>query len=142
MSGGPIAQEALLDGLKAHMSVKLGIDLHSPEELEGLEVMAHAALDYFTTSVRGAPSGGGQTLLWAIFSALWEGQVDQDEINEFFTRVNVDPGRTVHAWRSLSAEERALPHSVVLVPGNLSMADIADVTAALFRCRGDGNTPS
>lgn len=142
MSGGPIAQESLMDGLRAHMAAALGIDLNNPDEIQGLEIMAQSALDYFTTSVRGAPAGAGQTLLWAIFSALWENQVNQDEINEFFSSVNVDPGRMMHAWRALTADERRQPHSVVLVPGTLSTADIADVTAALFRSRGDGNTPS
>jgi hypothetical protein len=143
MSGGPLAQESLLDGLRAHMAASLGINTNDPDEVAGLDVMAKSALDYFASSVRGAPPGAGQTLLWTIFSALWEGQVGQDEINDFFTHVNVDPGRTVHAWRSLTAEERAQPHSVVLVPGSLSVADIAGVTAALFRSRGEvDNTPS
>jgi hypothetical protein len=137
MSGGPLAKEALLDGLKAHMSVKLGIDLHNSDELEGLEIMAQAAIDYFSTSSRGAPAGAGQTLMWAIYSALWENQVNQDELNEFFSKVNVDPARMMHAWRGLSPEDKQLPHSVVLVPGSLTNADIASVTAAMFRARGD-----
>lgn len=142
MSGGPIARSALLDSLHAHMAAKLGIDPACQEEMDGVGVMAEAAIDYFMTSMRGAPGGAGQTLLWAVFSALWEGHVDQGEINRFFESVNCDPGRMMHAWRALSDEERAQPHSVVLVPGSLSTADIAAVTAALFRSRGADLTPS
>jgi hypothetical protein len=137
MSGGPLAKDSLIDGLTAHLAASLGIDAENPEEMAGARQIALAATDYFASSVRGAPTGAGQTLLWAIFSALWEGQVDQDELNAFFSAVNVDPGRMVHAWRELTPDERKEPHSVVLVPGNLTTADIAAVTAALFRSRGD-----
>lgn len=137
MSGGPIAQESIVDGLMAHMAASLGVDTNSPEEAEGLRQMALAAVDYFAASVRGAPEGGGQTLLWAVFSALWEGKVDQAEINEFFSRVRVDPASMLWAWRGLKPEERSQPHSVVLVPGRLTTADIAAVTAAMFHARGD-----
>jgi hypothetical protein len=137
MSGGPIAQESIVDGLMAHMAASLGVDTSNPEETEGLRQMALAAVDYFGASVRGAPEGGGQTLLWAIFSALWEGQVDQNEINEFFSRVRVDPASMLWAWRGLKPEERKEPHSIVLVPGKLSTADIGAVTAALFHARGE-----
>lgn len=137
MSGGPIAQESIVDGLMAHMAASLGVDTSNTEETEGLRQMALAAVDYFASSVRGAPEGGGQTLLWAVFSALWEGQVDQNEINAFFSSVRVDPASMLWAWRGLTPEERAQPHSIVLVPGKLSTADIGAVTAALFHARGD-----
>jgi hypothetical protein len=134
---GPISREALLDGLKAHMAAKLGVDLGSEDEVLGLEAMAEAAIDYFSSSVRGAPPGSGQTLLWAIYSALWEGAMEQDRIDAFFAGARIDPISVLRAWESLTPDERSAPHSVVLVPGDLRTADIAAVTAALFHARGE-----
>lgn len=134
---GPIAREALIDGLKAHMAAKLGVDVSSEEEVLGLSAMAEAAIDYFSSSVKGAPPGSGQTLLWAIYSALWEGAMDQDRIDAFFTGARIDPISVLRAWETLTPEERAVPHSVVLIPGDLKTADIAAITAALFHARGE-----
>ena len=77
---GPLTKEALLDGLTAHLAASLQIDVDNVAEMEGAEAIARAAMDYFTTSVRGAPPGAGRTLMWAIYSALWEGQMPQEEI--------------------------------------------------------------
>ena len=136
MSGGPIAQQAMIDGLAAHVAASLHLDTDSADEMDGARLMASAAMDYFGTSVRGAPSGAGQTLLWAIFSSIWEGgPVGQQEIDSFFGSVRVDPGAMLSAWKALTPEERRARYSVVLVPGDLSTADISAVTAALFHAR-------
>ena len=133
---GPIAKLSLIDNLAGHIAATLGVDTADDLELDGVHEIAGAAIDYFASSVRGAPSGAGQTLLWAIFSALWEAEgILQDEIDSFFSTVTVDPVRMFQAWRALPAEERAQTHSVALIPGSLTEADIVDVVAALYRQR-------
>lgn len=146
MSGGPLARESLLDGLAAHMAASLGIDPESEDEMAGCRQMAEAAASYFSSSVRGAPAGAGQTLLWTIYSALWENSgIDQTLIDQFFQSVRVDPAHMLRAWLSLTPEERRGEMSIALVPGRLSSADINAVVASLFHSRGgagNGNTPS
>jgi len=136
MTGGPISKQALNDGLTAHICASLQINPESEDEMDGVQQIANAALDYFTSSVKGAPPGSGQALLWAIFSGLWEGSYKQEAIDEFFGSVAIDPARMLEAWKSLPAEEQKGPFSVVLVPGNLKEADILAVVQSLYQHAG------
>ena len=127
-----LSHETLQDGLTAHIAASLQLDMENPEEVEGVSQIAAAALDYFKSSFKGAPVGGSQIILWTIFSALWENKVPQERIDEFFQNVNMDVGRIFSAWSQFSPEERQSPVTVALIPGNISEADIYNVTAALF----------
>jgi hypothetical protein len=171
MSGGPLAKEALIDGLTAHMAASLQIDAESAEEMDGVRQMALAALDYFASSVRGTPPGSGAPLMWTIYSALLEGEVDQERLNAFFADVKLDVGDLLAAWTKVSARmrakvaiipenvnfrgladalerlpgaDRAGPVTVALIPGDLSEADILDVVEALYhqKAAAQGNTQS
>lgn len=132
MSGGPLAKISVLDGLTAHLAASLQIDINNAEELAGIEHLALAATNYFTSSVKGAPTGGAQTLQWAIMSALWEGKIPQADIDSFFEHVNVDLGKLITAWKKFTPEEQKGVMSVVLIPGKLDEATIMDVTSALY----------
>lgn len=171
MSGGPLAKEALIDGLTAHMAASLQIDAESAEEMDGVRQMALAAMDYFASSVRGAPPGSGAPLMWTIYSALLEGEVDQAKLNAFFADVKLDVGELLAVWMKIGARMRAKvaiipenvnfrgiadalerlpaadrggPVTVALIPGDLSEADILDVVEALYRQKAaaGGNTQS
>ena len=133
MPGGPLAKESVLDGLISHFAASLNIDPTDTDEIAGISHLAVTAADYFSSSVRGAPTGGAQTLQWAIMSAIWEGKISQSDIDSFFEHVNVDLGKLMTAWRQFSPEEQKGVVSVVLIPGKLDEATIMDVTAALYR---------
>jgi hypothetical protein len=133
MSGGPLAKVSVLDGLIAHLAASLQIDPSDKDELAGIEHLALSAANYFASSVRGAPTGGAQTLQWALMSALWEGKLPQQDIDNFFEHVNLDLGKLISAWRQFSPEDQKGVMSVVLIPGKLDEATIMDVTAALYR---------
>lgn len=137
MTGGPISKQALNDGLVAHICASLQISPESEQEMDGVQQIADAALDYFTSSVKGAPAGSGQALLWAIFSGLWEGCYQQEAIDAFFGSVNIDAARMLEAWKALPAEDQKGPFSVVLVPGNLQEADIVKVVQSLYLHKGE-----
>ena len=135
MSGSPISKESITDGILAHIGVHIGIDLDTadPDEINGLEHIAQAAVNYFSASVVGAPmNGAGQVLMWALASGLWEGKVNQEELNMFFDKVNVDITRIFKSWKEMTPEERMGEFSVVFVPGKLSDGDINDVARTLF----------
>ena len=138
---GPISSEVIIDGLIAHMVATTMEDPASitDEELLGLEVMAKACIDYFTASVNGAPNGAAQTLMWAIFSGLWEKKVPSEEIDKFFTNVDIDVARIFQTWRALSQEEQSTPCSVVFIPGKLADVDINEVIKILFANQYNSN---
>jgi hypothetical protein len=154
-----IARESMSDGLAAHLAVSLGIDSGSAEEMEGVRTIAEAALDYFSSSVRGAPSGSGPALLWAVYSGLLHGRVPQERIDGFFGSARIDIPWLIQntdvsagvqvavipdfvridglaaALAGLDPSEAAAGVSVVAVPGNLQDADIADIAVAIARAR-------
>jgi hypothetical protein len=134
---GPLSRKVLLEGMVAQMAVDLGVDVDE-EEMAGVWEMATSALNYLTASVRGAPPGSARPLLWAVCSALWEGVVPQEEVDEFFTAVDLDPGRILHAWRQLR-KEGTVPTgaTVALIPGKLTETEICDVVRALYLQRRD-----
>jgi len=132
---GPIAKSALIEGLAAHIAASLQLDADNAEEMDGAMQIADAAADYFRTSVRGAPTGSGTTLLWAIYSALLEGDVPQEELDQFFSSVTIDPMTMFQAWKTMSITDKASVHTVALIPGRLDEADIESVVAALYNNR-------
>lgn len=132
----PLSKSALIISLAGHLAQSLGIDLNNEDELNGAREIAEKCLDYFASSVRGAPGNAAQLMTWIIMSAVWEGQRPQEDINRFFSAVNLSPDRLMAAWEALEPEERAGPFTVALIPGNLQDADISDVVRALFASRG------
>ena len=132
MSGLLLAKDSLVDSLSAHIAASLQVDPSDQDEMDGVERISSIVLDYFKSSCKGAPTGGAQVLQWVIMSAIWEGHIPQSEIDEFFQRVNVDLGKLISSWKKFSEEERKSVMSLVLIPGKLNEATIADVTAALY----------
>ena len=132
MTGGPLARVSMLDGLVAHIAATLQIDPTDKDEIAGIAHLAISAAEYFASSVKGAPTGGSQTLQWAIMSAIWEGKIPQADIDNFFEHVNVDLGKLITAWKKFTPEEQKGVMSVVLIPGKLDEATIMDVTSALY----------
>lgn len=130
---GPIAPEHLIEGLAAHIAAYLEFDISNKESAEGVDLMARAAVDYFSSSVAGAPPGGGGVLLWAIFSALWSGKVPQEEIDRFFGSCILDPERLLGAWRALHQEDPTRNYVPILVPADLKDSDIYHITQSLFQ---------
>lgn len=129
--------------LTAFLADRLQINTSSPEEMGGISQIANTCLEYFSSNVRGASASYGQVLLWAIFSALWEGTAKSEEIEEFFKNVRVDPAILFKVWREFSPEERAGVFTVALIPGRLDDADIASVAAALYSQRSQsGESPT
>ena len=155
--------QALTDGLTAHLAAALGVDSESADEMDGVEQMARAALDYFAGNVRGAPSGSGPALLWAIYSGLLNGAVPQERIDAFFSQVTLDFPGLIRNWpgqegatlallptginplhlqkvvQDMSPEQRQKGITVALIPGgSLTDADISDVMQAIYKARAAG----
>ena len=130
-----LTRNQLLEGLAAHLATHLAIDPANADEVAGAATIAAAAADYFADSFRGSPPGSGRALLWAVYSALWEGKVRQEELDAFFGEVDFDCGRLFDAWRQVRAGNLGGPMTVALIPGNLSEADILDVVKALYAQR-------
>ncbi len=95
-----------------------------------LETMGGLFAEYLTQAVSGA-TGGVSAIMWLLFSAAYEGKLEQSEIDEFFTSVNLDPAKAFQAWRRLKAENPGT-YSFVLIPGTLEEGDIGLLSAALY----------
>ena len=162
-----MAPKALTEGLAAHLAASLGVDAASAEEMDGVEQMAQASLDYFAGNVAGAPVAGAPALLWAIFSGLLAGSVEQERIDAFFSQVTLDLPSLIRRWpgadhaslailpavinpdhlqravESMSPEQRARGITVALIPGTLTEADISDVVQSLYKShRSIASVPS
>jgi len=133
---GPLTREAIEQGLTDYLTATLGVDASNADEMEGTRAIARDALDYLSDSFRGAPPGSGRTLLWVLYSALWEGQVPQERIDAFFGGIDVDLGRLYRVWEAASQQLHSNQEATIaLIPGKLGEAEIADVVAALYRQR-------
>ena len=130
-----LSKESLKDEMTAYIAAALKVDTSDAEEIQGVRCITDAALEFFSSSVKGAPNGALQILLWTITSALWEGKVSQEKIDQFFSNVDMDPSRMFAAWQTLPAGDHEQMHTVALIPGNLSDADISAVAASLFNSR-------
>jgi hypothetical protein len=131
--------EAMKASLASYLTGELGVDAEDEDERAGVAVMADACLSYFRDGTSGAPKGAAGLMLWVVFSAIWQGTERQEDIDAFFSAVDLDPRRIMRAWMALGPEERKGPFSMVLVPGRLDEADISDVAAALYHARPGAN---
>ncbi len=137
---GPLSRNQLLAGLEQHLVQRLELSPDNDEEMDGVHDIASVVMEYLMDSCRGAPPGASRVLLWAVFSALWEKQTPQEDIDAFFGSVNVDLGSLFNTWIQARAQGKAEEATLVLIPGKLSEADIFDVTAALYAQRGANAT--
>jgi hypothetical protein len=129
-----LSRDIILTDITDYLIKDLGLNESDDEIKDGFYKISESFLNLFSkNNIEPLTATGAEILLWMIYSAVLEGQEDQKNIDAFFSSVNLNILNLYHTWLSFKPEEQMSQYTVAIVPGRLDDADIAAVTAALFK---------